>query len=71
MKFILNEDEYDELVRKSYNEAIEKVEYEIANAWFMLSLGSPEEGPFTRQDRTVKEVQEQILTKVKALKKLG
>jgi hypothetical protein len=70
----LTEEEYNDRMRRAakrgHDLALEKAEGEIANAWFMLSLGSPGEGPFTRQDRTVKEVQEQLVERIRALRKM-
>lgn len=59
--------ERDEDVR-IHNAAIEEAAQAILGKPYLLSIGTPEEGPFTRQDRTRDEVIEQAVAAIRALK---
>jgi 4-aminobutyrate aminotransferase-like enzyme len=47
--------------------ALERAADKVSDMMYLLSLGRPEEGPFTRQDRTCKETREQASEAIRAL----
>lgn len=51
------------------NDALEEASRELETMFFLLTMGTPEEGPFTQQDRTREEVIEQGTAAILALKR--
>ena len=47
--------------------ALETAADKVSDMMYFLSIGSPEEGPFTKQDRTCKETREQASEAIRSL----
>ena len=47
--------------------ALETAADKVSDMMYLLSIGTPEEGPFTRQDRTCKETREQASEAIRSL----
>lgn len=54
--------------RKKEATALDEAAKVVENFNYMLDIGSPEEGPFTKQDRVCKETREQAAAAIRALK---
>jgi hypothetical protein len=50
------------------NAALEEAAQVVEDCFYLLSIGTPGEGPFTRQDRVCAETREQAASAIRALK---